>query len=93
MPLFALLGNEFTNILDLAVKRGAKLIYRFGFYVVVSLQAAHRLAIYSTFLTELVGRNALFLHRFPKPIKNYHFITPFLTFYIMGVIIYFIKGI
>ncbi len=84
---------KFRNILYFAVERGTKLIKRFGFYVVVRFESADGFTVNTALFSQNIRGNSLFLHRFPKLIKNYHKSKTSLTFIIMGIIITNIKGI
>ena len=92
-PLRSLSGRDILrNVLQLAVQNGTQLVQRLGFYIFIGFQAADGLAVDVAFFPQHIGGNSLFFHGYPKSVKNNHIATPLIAF-IMGVIIFFNKGI
>ena len=91
--LLFFVGNIFGDVLQLAIQRRAKLVQRLSFHIIVCSQAAYGFAVNTAFFAKHVGADSFFAHYLPQFIKYNHFQPTPLTTIIMGVIIYFDKGI
>lgn len=84
----------FRNIFQPTLQHRAELIQGLGLDILIGFQPPDGLAVDAALFSELVCGHISLPHDFPQLIKSDHCLHPqFLTSFIMGVIILFIKGI